>query len=175
VAPLFLEFDDLKLIRRRAIEDRLISTRTESAGKRILSEIISRLALLPPRGLALISHGSSEEARQVLWLACCLRYPIIRDFAEGPLAESARVPGGSVTTKDVESFFLSQQALHPEISVVSEGTKGKLRQVLRLMIVQAGLVSNSGRLVRGLLAPDITELIHEIPGAKMWVGGLIVP
>jgi len=175
VAPLFLEFDDLKLIRRRAVEDRLISTRTESAGRRVLSEIISRLALLPTQGLELVAHGRPEEARQALWLACCLRYPVIRDFAEGPLAESARVPGSSVSAQDVESFFLSQEALHPELSGVSGGTKAKLRQVLRLMLVQAGLLSGSGLLGRGLLAPGITELMHEIPGAKMWLGGLFLP
>lgn len=175
VAPLFLEFEDLKLIRKSAIETRLLSARTESAGKRVLSEIISRLTLLPTRGLELVSHGRLEEARQALWLACCLRYPIVADFAEGPLAESSRLPGGSISTQDLESFFLSQQALHPELSAASEGTKAKLRQVLRLMLVQAGLLSDSGRVGRGLLAPGITELIHEIPRSKLWVGGMFLP
>jgi hypothetical protein len=43
------------------------------------------------------------------------------------------------------------------------------------MLVQAGLLSASGLLGRGLLAPGITELMHEIPGAKMWLGGLFLP
>ena len=172
-AQVLLESNDLQTARNRLVEQRLIMARTESSLKRTVSEILSRLSVLPAGGVELVANGNQDEARQILWIACCLRYPLIRNFAEGPLADAARTPGSSMAPKAIEVFFLNEQSANKELDSVSEGTRSKLRQVLRLMISQSGIINNKGELVRGMGQPRVLDLLNEIPGIRVWLGGLI--
>lgn len=172
-AQVLLDTSDSTDARKRLIEQRLISARTESAARRTVSEILSRLGTLSRDGLELVAHGNLDEAKQVLWIACCKRYPLIKNFAEGPLSEAANTPGGSIDSKAVEVFFLNEQSSHDELASRSEGTKYKLRQVLRLLLNQAGLINDSGTIIRGLAEPRVVALLESRPMEKALMGGLI--
>lgn len=173
-AQVLLDSTDAPDARKRLISQKLISARTESAAKRIVTEILSRLETLSREGLELVAHGNLDEAKQVLWIACCYRYPLIRNFAEGPLAEAARSPGGAVDSKVVEVFFLNEQISFPELASTSEGTKYKLRQVLRLLLTQAGLINDSGAVIRGMAERRVVDFLESRSEDKPLMGGLII-
>jgi hypothetical protein len=172
-AQVLLESEDLQVARSRLVDQRLITARTESSLKRTVSEVLSRLSVLPSGGVDLVANGNQDEVKQILWIACCLRYTLIRNFAEGPLAEAARTPGSSMDSKVIEVFFLNEQSESEELDSASEGTRSKLRQVLRLMIAQSGIVNDKGAMVRGLGQPRVLNLLDEISGRRVWLGGLI--
>lgn len=172
-AQVLLDSQSREQARSRLLKQRLLSSRTESAGARIVSEILPRLEGLPGPGLEIVANGTRDEVKQVLWIACCLRYTLIRNFAEGPLLDASNIPGGQLEPKAVEVFFLNEQSAHAELALVSEGTRGKLRQVLKLMLFQAGLVNDAGALVRGVLEPSVKTFMHDIPESTVWMGGLV--
>ena len=81
VAQLFLEERDWKQVSKIAFERNLLQYRTENALKRTLSEIISRLKILPLEAIDILVNGTPFEQNQILWFALCLRYQFIYDFA----------------------------------------------------------------------------------------------
>jgi hypothetical protein len=169
---MLLDSDDPVDARQRILEQRLISARTDSAAKRVVLEILSRLAFLSVDGLDLVANGNSDEARQTLWIACCRRYPIIRNFAESVLVEASRSAGVLIDARTVEVFFLNEEISHSELASASVGTKYKLRQVLKLMLHQVGLINDTGLLIRGLAQPKVTTWLDLTPADKILLGGL---
>lgn len=149
-----------------------LHSRTESAGRRIVAELLFRLGHLFTSELELVAHGDSEAVRQFLWINSCRRYPLIREFAEGPLAEARAQPGAAIATSDLESFIWTRSQVQPQLAETSPSTRAKLRQVLGLMMLQAGLVNANREVLRGALSPDLRWFLEANPEALNWTGGL---
>ncbi len=149
-----------------------IQSRTESSRRRILSELFFRLTELSPSELELVANGDSETVRQFLWINNCLRYPMIREFAEGPLFNARSLPGATVTSKEIDAFIWNRSQVQPQLAKTSRQTRSKLRQVLGLMLVQAGLVNSEKQLLRGMLSPELSGIFETHPEAQNWTGGL---
>ena len=149
-----------------------LQSRTESAGRRVLAELIFRLGHLSKSELELVSHGDAEATRQILWIINCLRYPLIREFAEGPLAEARAHPRATVSAKEIEAFIWSRSQVQPQLAETSPSTRAKLRQVLGLMMLQAGLVNSNKELLRGALSQELKCFLDAQPDALNWTGGL---
>lgn len=171
-AQILIESTDATEARRRLLEQRLIPARTDSAAKRIVLEVLSRLAFIPEAGLNLVAYGTMEEARQVLWISCCRKYPVIRTFAETILIDASRTPGMVIDSRVVEVFFLNEEMSNSQLAAVSVSTKYKLRQVLKLMLAQAGLINDNGVLVRGLVQPKVADWLERTPEDRVLLGGL---
>jgi hypothetical protein len=122
--------------------------------------------------LELVAHGDAEATRQFLWIINCLRYPLIREFAEGPLAEARAHPGTTVSSNDIEAFIWSRSQVQPKLAETSSSTRAKLRQVLGLMMLQAGLVNSNKELLRGALSPELNWIFEAYPDALNSTGGL---
>lgn len=149
-----------------------LGSRTESAGRRILAELTFRLGQLSREELELVAHGDADATRQFLWVINCLRYPLIREFAEGPLADASAHPGAVVSAKEIETFIWSRSQVQPELSETSASTRAKLRQVIGLMMLQAGLVNPDRELLRGALSSELKWILEAHPQALKWTGGL---
>lgn len=149
-----------------------LQSRAESSGRRILSELIFRLGYLSDQDLELVESGDSDAVRQFLWINSCLRYPFIREFAEGPLAEARANPGATVTTQEIEAFLWLRSQFQPQLAETSPSTRAKLRQVLALMMFQAGIVNSNKELLRAALSPELKRIFDAHPEALNWTGGL---
>jgi hypothetical protein len=149
-----------------------LQSRTESAGRRVLAELTFRLGHLSSDELELVAHGDAEATRQFLWIINCLRYPLIREFAEGPLLDARSRPGATIVANEIDAFISSRSQLEPSLEETSPSTKAKLRQVLGLMMFQAGLVNASKELMRGALSPELKWIFESHPEALNWTGGL---
>lgn len=149
-----------------------LQSRTESSGRRIVSELFFRLGPLGPAELELVLYGDADSVRQFLWINNCMRYPIIREFAEGPLAEARSHPGATISSNDIEAFIWSRSQAQPQLSETSSSTRAKLRQVLGLMLSQGGLVNANKELLRGPISQDIAWVFKSNPEALSWMGGL---
>ena len=101
-----------------------------------------------------------------------MRYPIIREFAEGPLAEARSHPGANFSSNDIDAFIWGRSQVHPQLVEVSSSTRAKLRQVLGLMLSQAGLVNTKKELLRGPISQEIAWVFKSNPEALNWMGGL---
>lgn len=149
-----------------------LQSRTRSSGRRIVSELIFRLSPLDPAELALIVNGDADSVRQLLWINNCMRYPLIREFAEGPLAEARSHPGAIISNNDIEAFIWSRSQVQPELAETTSSTRAKLRQVIGLMLSQGGLVNANKELLRGAISQEIAWVFSANPEALSWMGGL---
>jgi hypothetical protein len=150
----------------------ILQSRTESTGRRIVSELMFLLGPLDPAELELVLNGDGDSVRQFLWINNCLRYPLIREFAEGPLAEARSHPGATILNNDIEAFIWSRSQVQPQLAETSSSTRAKLRQALGLMLSQGGLVNANKELLRGAISQEIAWVFRENPQALSWMGGL---
>lgn len=172
VAAALLRTGDVSLAKSEIQSSGALQSRTETAGKRILSELMFRLEPLSNFELELIAHGDAEAVRQFLWINVCLRYPLVREFAEGPLADARSYLGAKVESNQIEAFIWGRAQDQFDLAQTKPSTRAKLRQVLGLMMLQAGLVNSNKELLRGLLSPALARIFDSYPEALNWTGGL---
>jgi len=172
VASALLRTETVAEAKADIISGGILQSRTEAAGKRILSELIFRLGHLHQSDLEIVAYGDADTVRQFLWINNCFRYPLIREFAEGPLLDARSQPGAALDSNQIDAFILSRAQEHPNLDETSPSTKAKLRQVLGLMMTQAGLINANKQLLRGAISPDLNWMFEANPEALNWTGGL---
>lgn len=159
VAQLFVEKEDWKEVSQEATKTNLLQYRTESSLKRTLSEIISRLKLLPSDALPLLANGFIQDQLQILWFAVCLRYPFIKEFATEVIKEKYIIMQPELTSLDYDSFFNSKMNWHVELETITDTTKNKLKQVLFKMLKESEIVDDNNYIKTVLLSPSVKEII----------------
>lgn len=158
-AQLFVEKEDWKEVSQEATKTNLLQYRTESSLKRTLSEIISRLKLLPSDALPLLANGFIQDQLQILWFAVCLRYPFIKEFATEVIKEKYIIMQPELTSLDYDSFFNSKMNWHVELETITDTTKNKLKQVLFKMLKESEIVDDNNYINTVLLSPSVKEII----------------
>ena len=78
---LYVKNKEWSKVRDKIIEENLFQTRTVSSLERICRETISRLKLLSFEQIEIMNEGSRQDQIQMLWIAVCMRYAFIREFA----------------------------------------------------------------------------------------------
>jgi hypothetical protein len=87
LAELYLKIKSWTEVKKIALAENLLQTRTQSTAQRLASEITARLVRLTNGQLQLLATGSRSEQNYLLWLATCKRYAFISDFAREVLRE----------------------------------------------------------------------------------------
>ncbi len=85
--------------------------------------------MLTPTQLVLLQSGSNADQQQLLWLAACTRYQVLRDFASEVIRGRFLRLDRMVATDDFDEFLESKAIWHPEIEKLPDSTRAKLRQV----------------------------------------------
>ena len=159
VADIFLANLDWNLTEQRLIGDNSFQARTTSSAKRICREVCSRLKTLQPEELSILASGSSKEQRQIIWIAICRRYSLIRDFAVHVLRERFLSLQKTIQFKDFDTFVHRLAETHEELQSITESTRKKLRQVLFRMLREAELIDGN-TINPVLLTPRIAHVIR---------------
>ena len=159
IAELYLEKEDWKEVSKNAIELNLLQHRTESSLKRTLSEIISRLKLLPIDAIRLLSNGDMQEQTQIMWFAVCLRYRFIFEFATEVIQEKYSIMQLELTQFDYDAFFNEKYDLHEEVREVTDTTRHKLKQVLFKMLKESGIIDGNNTINAICLSPLVEDAI----------------
>jgi hypothetical protein len=159
VAEIFLGKQDWKLTERTLLDDNAFQSRTASSATRICREVCSRLKTLDANELSILLSGSPKEQRQILWIAVCRRYALIRDFAVHVLRERHLSLQKTIQLKDFDAFVHRLAETHEEFQSIAESTYKKLRQVLFRMLKEAELVDGN-TISPVLLTPRIAHVIR---------------
>lgn len=152
---------DWNVALRAAAEDNLLQTRTASTAKRKLREIRNRLQTLSDDELRLLAEGSRQEQKWVLWLACCLRYQLVADFAREVLRPKYLQLDLSIEKSDVERFIDDQTLWHDELERLAPSTRAKLQTVMMRMLRESELISKEGVLLPPLFSERLTKALLE--------------
>lgn len=158
-APLYMETHDWAAVRAAITEDNLLQARTASSGLRLAREVAQRLAVLTDYELELMVDASATERGHLLWAAACRRYEVIGDFAEEVVRERFLLMTPTLAHEDFDSFVRNKAVWHEELAELKESTLHKLRQTVFRMLVEAGLLSDSGDLVRAVMSQRVAQAL----------------
>lgn len=161
VAPVYLRDHDWFATRMQVKEGKLLQSRAASSTIRVLRDLIPRLQLLTETELKIVAEGTSTERGHLMWAAACRRYDLIAEFAEEVLRGRFLTLAGTVSYEEYDSFYRSKAMWHDELTLVTELTYKKLRQVLFRMMVEAELLSTRGQITPILLSPRVAECLNR--------------
>jgi len=161
LAQLYLEFGDWIAVRDIVLNKNLLQARTLNTAKRVCREVISRLKTLPSEALKLLVDGNEQERTYLLWIAVCHRYRFIADFAGEILRERYITLKTELNHEDYDAFFSRKAEWHDELDGIAKSTKGKLRQVLFKMLIQAGLLSTKNLIIPAIISPRLMSVIQQ--------------
>lgn len=160
-APLYLRERDWTTVRRMIMDDNLLQSRTVSSGDRLVREIVGRLRVLNDDELELLADSTGSERAHMMWLAACRHYELIGEFAEEVLRERYLLLAAGIEHDDFESFIRSKALWHPEIADLKQSTLRKLRSNLFRMLIEAGFITQSGRLLKALPSARVADVLSR--------------
>lgn len=159
VAPIYLREHDWAKVRQLIEEDNLLQARTVSTGHRRAREVAQRLAVLSDGELELLIDSTTSERGHLLWAAACRRYDLIGEFAEEVLRERFLLLTPTLDHDDFDSFIRNKALWHEEVADLKDSTLRKLRSNVLLMLVEAGLLSEDGRILQAVLSARVADAL----------------
>lgn len=161
VAVLKCELIDWKLVKDHVLQNNTFQSRTSSTLKKLYGEVSRRLQQLGDDELNLLATGTEAEQKQLLWLALCRRYSLIRDFSIEVLSHQFETARYTVTHDDYDAFFNAKAEWHDNLDGASTQTKSKARQVLFKMLRECGLMNEHDEIIRQHLEPAVLAIIKN--------------
>jgi Putative inner membrane protein (DUF1819) len=158
-APLYLRERDWSKVRAAIEQDNLLQTRTLASGRRLTREVAQRLEVLSDKELEVLIDATATERGHVLWAAVCRRYDLIGEFAEEVLRERFLLLAASLDHDDFDSFIRTKALWHEELADLKDSTLRKLRSNVFRMLVEAGLLSDDGRIQQAVLSERVTDVL----------------
>lgn len=158
-APLYLREHDWAKVRQLIQEDNLLQARTVSTGHRRAREVAQRLAVLTDGELELLVDSTTSERGHLLWAAACRRYDLIGEFAEEVLRERFLLLTPTLSHDDFDSFIRSKALWYEEVADLKDSTLRKLRSNVFRMLVEAGLLSDDGRILPAVLSTRVCDAL----------------
>ena len=144
VARLICEGKGEKDVVDEVVSDNLFQYPTERKLASIAKACYKRMAGLNDMGLVeIVAEGSTEEAKQVCLYAMMRQYPIVWDFMVRVIGEKYRVLDMSFDNMNLNTFFVRLQDSNEEAAAWSDSTIGKLKQVLRRLLVENEYLDDS--------------------------------
>ena len=140
-------------------ENNLLQSRTPSTAKRKLSEISQRLKCLSVDQVALLVDGTRSEQKLILWLACCLKYPLLAELARDVIRAKFLQLDYSIDAVDVATFIESQTLWHEELEELAPSTLTKLQIVMLRMLRESELVSDDGIISAPLVSDRFIQVL----------------
>lgn len=161
IARLFRSLNDWEAVRNKALEQNLIQSRTTASKIRVCREICQRLEELNDPELEILTDGTMEEQRQILWVAICRHHRFIHDFAVEVIREKYLQFNFELHPEDYDAFFNTKAMTHDELDKLTESTRNKLRQVAFRMLREAGLLTKLNAINPPMLSYRVAQAIGD--------------
>ncbi len=163
VARLLRKHGDWTLVRADAIDANVLQQRSHESSVRLFREIRYRLQELTLSEVAFLCDADARDQRQLLFVAVCLRYRFIREFAVEVLRPKAFASDHQLYPGDVDRFFEAKGADAPEVERLTDSSRAKVEQVLLRMVVEAGLLDSlsSRKILRSVPSRALAAAIAQ--------------
>jgi hypothetical protein len=160
-APLYQRLGDWSKVRATLESENLLQGRTVSSGHRLAREVVQRLAELTDDEIHLLVDATSVERGHLMWAATCRRYSLLGEFAEEVVRERFLVLAQTLDHSDFDSFVRTKAMWHEELAELKESTYRKLRANVFLMLREAGLLSDIGRISPVMLTDRLAAVFAD--------------
>ena len=174
VARYVIENDvqDLSIVRESGVVFGSIKVKSL---EREYNEIKQRLKNLTKSQMEILANSDLISQKQIAFLGVCKHYSFIRDFTVEVVRDKALVFDYQIHESDYKSFLNNKTQLHPELEEYSESTLKKAKQVMFLILEQAGIINNNkDRMIQPqILHHDVIKsIVNDDP---IWLKLFLVP
>jgi hypothetical protein len=127
--------------------------------RRSLREIIVRVSTLSPTELEfLVGDADRSEQQALLWIATCRAYRFVHEFTIEVIRERALSLKLDLPLETFDVFFDGKAEWDEHLAAITPATRAKLRQILFRIMREAGIVSDSYR----ILTPTVSRRLRSI-------------
>lgn len=126
--------------RQQVLADNAFQSRTRTSLQRMEREIRTRLEHLTKDQIALLAEGTSEERAAMAWLAAIKYAALVREFTADVLRSKLADFDSVLRPSDYNNFIAARLPSHPELGELTESSSRKVRNVLLLMLTEAGMI-----------------------------------
>lgn len=161
IAAEYLRMGDWQEARASVRANNLIQKRTASAVLRISREAMDRASMLNDSELEIVVSGNAPERQQLIWLAICLQYSFVAEFAEEVVRERYLSMSSQLGPDALDTFFVKKSFWHGELEELRTSTKHKLRQNLFRMLREAHILSEVGLILPQVIGERVAKALRE--------------
>ena len=143
----------------RVIDAGVGSLPKAASRRRSLREIIVRISTLSPNELEfLVADADRSEQQALLWIATCRAYRFVHEFTTEVIRERALSLKLDLPLETFDVFFAGKAEWDERLAAITPATRAKLRQILFRIMREAGIVSDSYR----ILAPTVSRCVRSV-------------
>jgi hypothetical protein len=176
MAEAFVQTGSWQLAKAKILATNALQCRSASSALRLERELRQRLETLTHDQIHFVVSATADDRAAIAWLAACKRIRFVFDFAVETLREKFAAHDPVLRPSDYEAFFESKRLIYPELAQLTPASKSKIRQVLRRMLAEAGLLIPGemwGTVQRPALSPPVVHVITA--DDPQWLAGFLVP
>jgi len=169
VANFYSDLSDWAKVKEFAQDENVTNSRTASATKRFVSEIITRLKSLKEEEIQLLVHSINiETQKQIVWISICKTYDFIAEFMEEVIHNKLSKLDFKFDDYDYDRFFLTKLQWHAELDNLSDTSKYKVKQVLLKMLKQMDFMNQTGDINQVNISNEIITLYEDRTELFKW-------
>lgn len=124
----------------------------------------------------MLAEANGDDRNAIAWLSVLKHSSFTFDFTTEILREKLAAHDFTLRHSDYETFVDLKSVSHPALALLSTSSKIKVRQILLLMLTEAGLLG-AGKAVQTIQRPVLSPtVLHEITSDNpRWLAGFLVP
>ncbi len=160
VARAYVDCLDWTEVRRRIVEDNIISLNKESTRKRVGRELIKRLRMLDADEMAFLANAVDDDQIAMIWLVICRTYPVLRAFSTEVVAArfSKMVPD---VPRTAWAAFIEESIDHPALARLTVKSRKQLEIRAFGMLRECHLLDDAYTITPLYPSPRFATLIRD--------------
>lgn len=161
VARAYVDCLDWTEVRRRIVEDNIISLNKESTRKRVGSELVKRLRMLDADEMAFLADAVDDDQLAMIWVVICRTYPVLRAFSTNVVAArfSKMVPD---VPRTAWTAFVDEESMdHPELAHLTDKSRKQLEIRAFGMLRECRLLDDAYNITPLYPSPRFATLVRE--------------
>ena len=161
VARAYVDCLDWAEVRRRIVEDNIISLNKDSTRKRVGSELIKRLRMLDADEVTFLADAVDDDQLAMTWVAICRAYPVLHSFSTDVVAARFAKMVPDVPRTAWAAFIDEESIDHPELARLTDKSRKKLETRAFGMLRECRLLDDAYNIIPLYPSPRFTTLIRE--------------
>lgn len=176
IASSYMDVGNWTEVKDRVLKSNALQYRSISSAVRVERELRQRLQRLTHDQIVLLVRGNADDRGAIAWLSALKKIRLAYDFAAEVLREKLASHDRALRLSDYEIFVEGKSLIHRELNELSATSKRKTRQVLLLMLSEAGLLTEGtdlGTIQRPVLSCEVVRSI--VLDSPHWLTGFLLP
>jgi len=125
------------------VVDNVLQKRSPASAKSQAKLIKARLSLMTPELWKMVESGSADVTTQAVLAAAIKHSRLLADFMDTVIRQHWQTFVPKLSTRDWTDYLKSCAQLDPHVNQWSDATRAKLKQIVYLILSQAGYIDGT--------------------------------